>query len=77
MASSSAISFLADNRSMRSEPGSLSKAGSMLASSSTAASDWVQDGTRESREQREEMHQLTLDMVRDSGSPHVEGEWVS
>lgn len=32
--------------------------------------EWVQDGTRESRAQREEMHQLTLDMVSSSGSAY-------
>lgn len=32
--------------------------------------EWVQDGTRESRDQREEMHQLTLDLVAASGSTY-------
>lgn len=32
--------------------------------------DWVQDGTRESQERREEMHQLTLEMVVSSGSAY-------
>ena len=32
--------------------------------------EWVQDGTRESRDQREEMHRLTLDMVSSSGSAY-------
>ncbi len=31
--------------------------------------DWVQDGTRESREHRESMHEATLERVRTSGSP--------
>ena len=32
--------------------------------------EWVQDGSRESRDQREEMHRLTLESVADSGSPY-------
>lgn len=32
---------------------------------------WVQDGTRESRDHRMEMHRLTLDRVVKSGRPHV------
>ncbi len=31
---------------------------------------WVQDGTRESDDQREQMHRLTLDLVSDSGSAY-------
>jgi len=32
--------------------------------------DWVQDGTRESQDEREEMHRLTLEMVSNSGSAY-------